>query len=40
MVPDLVRLRRGFRECIGEDKLGLKRGGDGDQSFITVLPFH
>jgi len=39
VVPDLVRLHRGFRECIGEDKLGLKRGRDGDQSFITVLPF-
>lgn len=39
MVPDLVCLRGCFREGIGEDELGLERGGDGEESFVAVLPF-
>ena len=40
MVPDLVCLGGGFSERVGEDELMLERGGDGDERFVAVLPFH
>jgi len=38
VVPDLVCLRGGLSERVGEDELGLERGGYGDECFIAVLP--
>jgi hypothetical protein len=38
VVPDLICLRRGFGERVGEDKFELERGGCGDKCFVSVLP--
>jgi hypothetical protein len=34
---DLVCLERGFGKRVGEDELGLERGGDGDEGLVAVL---